>query len=264
MKNNSLALCFVLFQTMMLWSQSNDLSLSNSMFLPFAQQSEVNYDQYESGLISMKNSSYFLGLTYRKEFSKKKWAFKFSFAVGEEHYNIHLYNELIDFEQNPKLAIDFDKPYADFFHQTNISSFELEKRFNLPNKKYQVSVFGGLYINNSHQIPQTHGVSHSNYPYEENGTSYTAYDQMVVYPPKKFGIGLSTGVSIRRFLYKNFYIEFLAQALFRNTFEYRYDLNYRLDDLTGGTPSQTYSANNQGNRIDYSLIGFNLNLGIVW
>ncbi len=239
--------------------QTNDLSISNGLMLPFVQRSEVNYDKYESGGVQMIRSSYFAGLTYRKKIVNTNWDLKFSIAAGEERYRIQLFNEHIDFDVRPDLIYLF-QPDLETFHQTYLVSLEAERRFALRNEKYELSFFGGLYVNGSYQIRYDRLFANQ-FNLEIDGDQIYSVARMYMYPPVNRGFGLSTGVSLRRYFNKKLYVEFLVQGLLRNSLEYQYDLEYYY--FENSDPFLIYSADNQSNRIDYSLLNLNLNLGIV-
>lgn len=241
------------------FGQQQGIALSNSGMVPVYQQSMLRFRQFEAGAVRMLPSTYFLGFHYFRRFKNGPWGLRGDLFTGSERFNISCYNEFIDFNANPDLAYYFEG--SERKNQTYVISLGIERTFKLKKVIDEFSMYGGMYVNQSHQVNGAYSTTFSNIPMTIDGQSYTYDTEIRMQNVEKLGVGLDLSLSARKYLGQHLYLEATCKSLLRNQFNYDYSVNYAEYSTSG---FRVYESQFQHNKIDYSLVCFQLNLGYRW
>lgn len=256
MKNKILLFFFAPFLS---FGQQQGLALSNSGMVPVYQQSMLRFRPFEAGSVRMLPSSYFLGIHYFRTFKNGPWGLRGDLFTGFERFNISCYNEFIDYNKNPDLAYYFESGARK--NQAYVVSLGVERKVKIRKFIDELSIYSGIYVNQSSQLNGSYSTTFSNIPMTIDGQSYTYDTEIRMQNVEKLGVGLDVSLSLRKYLGQHLYLDFTCKSLLRNQFNYDYAVKYAEYSSSG---FRVYESQFQQNKIDYGLLCFQLNLGYRW
>jgi hypothetical protein len=246
-----------------LFPQKNQLSFTNGIYLPTFQRTpfltsifEPVDNQFKSGKIRFIPSSYFGGITYKREIIDSNWSLKFSAVMGMEKYNVSTYNDFIDFNQYPEYAYFFEGIKG--WTQRTIFSIGIEKNFQVKRIIDEFSLNAGVCFNINQDLRISKSFQINPPMLNVNGESTLYFSSVTIPRIEKALVGLDFGVSLRKNILRHLYVELNGGILPFNTCKYSY-YTYFSEGSSGGFKELENSGDT---KIKYSLFSFQFNLGV--
>lgn len=248
-----------------LFAQKNKLSYTSAVYVPYDQQSQiVNFlklpSQFANSDIQLLPSTYYGGFTYKRALFESNWSLNFSAMIGQERYNLTTYNDFVDFYQYPEYAAQ----YEDIHFEANrtILNFGIEKKFKLDDLFDECSLMMGygLSLNQDPKGNAIRSTTINAFPLTTGAESTSYPVEVILSEMTKTKSNLNLGISFRKYIAQNFYVELNGNLLPFNSIQYAYSTTSTKTNTSG-----TYEIYNLGtNRVKYNLASFQFNFGIAF